>query len=221
MHISKKSSTFAPAFKKATRSGAVGSALRSGRRGRVFESRLLDKKDIRWVSFFVFLCKCLHMSEFLRTFAPDLFWNSVRKKLIILFLGLMSGITVMADDVVYLSTSLFRERIFDFATEKEWSYKGDKPCVIDFYTTWCGPCKLLAPIMDELSQTYCDQVVFYKVDTERERPLAYFFGINSIPQVLYIPMEGQPRMYKGLYPKENIIRIIDEFLLKKGEQDAR
>ena len=69
--------------------------------------------------------------------------------------------------------------------------------------------------MDELSQTYCDQVVFYKVDTERERELAYVFGINSIPQVLYIPMEGQPMMLKGLYPKEDIIKIIDEFLLNK------
>ena len=69
--------------------------------------------------------------------------------------------------------------------------------------------------MEELSQTYCDQVVFYKVDTERERELAYLFGINSIPQVLYIPMEGKPMLLQGLYPKENIVQIIDEFLLKK------
>ena len=87
------------------------------------------------------------------------------------------------------------------------------PCVIDFYTTWCGPCKRLAPIMEELSQTYAGKVRFYKADTEQERELAYVFQIASIPQVLYIPMEGQPLLLKGLYPKEEIIRIIDTHLL--------
>ena len=127
------------------------------------------------------------------------------------------ALAAYAEDVVYLTTDQFRERVFDFRASKEWAYKGDKPCVIDFYTTWCGPCKRLAPIMDELSQTYCGEIVFYKVDTERERELAYVFGINSIPQVLYIPVEGKPALLKGLMPKENIVRIIDEFLLK---QDA-
>lgn len=122
---------------------------------------------------------------------------------------------VMADDVVYITTEQFQERIFDYKNEKDWLFKGNKPCVIDFYTTWCGPCKRLAPIMEEMSQKYCDQVVFYKADTERERELAYVFGINSIPQVLYIPTEGKPLLLKGLYPKEEIVRIIDEFLLNK------
>ena len=111
---------------------------------------------------------------------------------------------VYANDVVYITTEQFRARIFDYTVNKEWSYAGDKPCVIDFYTTWCGPCKRLAPIMEDLSQQYCDQVVFYKADTERERELAYVFGISSIPQVLYIPMEGKPMLLKGLYPKEEI-----------------
>ena len=144
-----------------------------------------------------------------------LIWSIMRKTIWIVLLCLLSTLTVQADDVRYLTTAQFNERIFDYKTSKEWQYKGDKPCIIDFYTTWCGPCKRLAPIMDELSQTYCDRVVFYKVDTERERELAYVFGINSIPQVLYIPMEGQPMMLKGLYPKEDIIKIIDEFLLNK------
>ena len=139
----------------------------------------------------------------------------MRKTIWIVLLCLMLPLAVQAEDVRYLTTSQFSERIFDYKNSREWKYKGDKPCVIDFYTTWCGPCKRLAPIMDELSQTYCDQVVFYKVDTEQERELAYVFGINSIPQVLYIPMEGQPMLLKGLYPKENIVQIIDEFLLGK------
>ena len=147
----------------------------------------------------------------------------MRKFFLILSLSLFS-LAGTAEDVVYLTTAQFRERIFDYTESKEWQYKGDKPCVIDFYTTWCGPCKRLAPIMEELSQTYCDQVIFYKADTERERELAYVFGINSIPQVLYIPTEGKPLLLKGLYPKENIVRIIDEFLLaevrKEPEQPA-
>ena len=87
--------------------------------------------------------------------------------------------------------------------------------LVDLYATWCGPCKRLAPIMEELALTYCDQVVFYKVDTEREQELAYVFRINSIPQVLYIPVEGRPILLKGLYPKENIVEIIEKELLKK------
>lgn len=142
------------------------------------------------------------------------------RKISIIFFLFFALAAAHAEDVVYLTTTQFCERIFDYRTTKEWAYKGDKPCVIDFYTTWCGPCKRLAPIMEELSQTYCDQVVFYKADTERERELAYVFGINSIPQVLYIPMEGKPMLLKGLYPKENIVQMIEDFLLKK-ETDAK
>ena len=131
----------------------------------------------------------------------------------LLFIGM--SVSVWADDVVYITTDQFRERIFDYKTEKDWNYKGSKPCVIDFYTTWCGPCKRLAPIMDELSQTYCGEITFYKADTEREQELAYVFGINSIPQVLYIPKEGKPLLLKGLYPKEEIVRIIEEYLLNR------
>ncbi len=139
----------------------------------------------------------------------------MRKWILIALLGLMTGLPVMAEDVVYITTEQFRERVFDYKKEKDWKYKGKKPCGIDFYTTWCGPCKRLAPIMEEMSQKYCDQVKFYKADTERERELAYVFGINSIPQVLYVPAEGKPMLLKGLYPKEEIEKIIDEFLLGK------
>ena len=121
--------------------------------------------------------------------------------------------TMQAGGVKYITTNDFKIQVFDYMVESDWCYKGDKPCVIDFYTTWCGPCKRLAPIMDELSQTYCDQVLFYKVDTERERELAGVFQISSIPQVLYIPVNGQPLLLKGLYPKENIVEIINKHLL--------
>ena len=141
--------------------------------------------------------------------------TTLRTLLLSALLAIGVTLLVSADDVTYLNTKEFKARIFDYTTNAEWQYKGDKPCVIDFYTTWCGPCKRLAPIMEELSQTYCDQVKFYKVDTERERELAGVFRINSIPQVLYIPVDGEPILLKGLYPKENIVEIIDEYLLKK------
>lgn len=136
----------------------------------------------------------------------------MKKLLTILLFGLCT-LPVLAEDVVYITTEQFRERIFDYSKEKDWKYKGDKPCIIDFYTTWCRPCKQLAPIMEELAATYCDQVVFYKADTERERELAYVFQISSIPQVFYIPVEGQPVLLKGFYQKEIIVQIIEEFLL--------
>ena len=141
--------------------------------------------------------------------------TSLRTILLTILLAIGTILPMTADDVTYLTTAEFKTRIFDYTTNKDWKYKGDKPCVIDFYTTWCGPCKRLAPIMEDLSQTYCDQVKFYKVDTERERELAGVFQIASIPQVLYIPVEGKPMILKGLYPKENIVEIIDEFLLNK------
>ena len=135
-----------------------------------------------------------------------------------LFLTLCLSISALVwtnAEVIYLSEADFKKKIMDYTTEEDWTYYGKKPAVIDFYTTWCGPCKRLAPIMEELSETYKNKVIFYKVDTERERALAHVFQISSIPQVLYIPVEGKPILLKGLYPKENIIQIIDEHLLNK------
>ena len=140
----------------------------------------------------------------------------MRKWILIALLGLVTSLPMMAEDVVYLTSEEFRARVFDYRTEREWKYKGDKPCVIDFYTTWCGPCKRLAPIMEELSQQYCGKVIFYKMDIEREREIAYVFGISSIPQVLYVPVEGSFSLEQGLRPKEMMVSMIDE-LVRKAE----
>jgi len=138
----------------------------------------------------------------------------MQRKIILWLLATLFALPMMAE-VKYLTTSEFKTKIMDYTVNKEWKYVGKKPCVIDFYTTWCGPCKRLAPIMEELSETYKNKVTFYKADTEREQELAYVFQISSIPQVLYIPVEGQPILLKGLYPKEEIVKIIDSELLKK------
>ena len=119
----------------------------------------------------------------------------------------------------YLTTEQFKQYVFDYTKSSEWHYQGDKPCVIDFYTTWCGPCKKLSPIMEELAAELCDEVIFYKVDTEKERELAYFFQINSIPQILFVPVEGMPQLARGLLPKQTLRQAIDEVLLNKPKKD--
>jgi len=98
--------------------------------------------------------------------------------------------------------------------KEQWVYLGDKPAIIDFYADWCKPCKLIAPIMDELAEEYKGQIIIYKVDTQVERELASVFGIRSIPAVLFIPMKGQPQMSTGALPKETFKDVIDDFLLK-------
>ena len=138
----------------------------------------------------------------------------MKKMYVLMALVAMSVLSVRAE-VKYLTTAEFKEKIVDYQKDSVWTYKGNKPVVIDFYTTWCGPCKRLAPIMEELSEKYKGKIEFYKVDTERERELAYVFNISSIPQVLYVPTKGKPQLTKGLYPKEEIEKIIDQFLLKK------
>ncbi|MCK4568669.1 MAG: thioredoxin [Bacteroidales bacterium] len=116
---------------------------------------------------------------------------------------------------IHMNKEMFIERVMDFVVNKEeWIYLGDKPAIIDFYADWCKPCKLIAPIMDELAEEYKGQIYIYKVDTQVERELASIFGIRSIPAVLFIPMEGQPQMATGALPKETFKNAIDEFLLK-------
>jgi thioredoxin len=112
--------------------------------------------------------------------------------------------------VEYLNTQNFVDKIFDFRNETDWNYKGEKPAIIDFYADWCGPCKRVAPIMEELAKEYKGEINIYKVDTDKEEELAYSFGIQSIPSIMFIPMEGQPHMYVGAFPKAEYIRIINE-----------
>ena len=114
---------------------------------------------------------------------------------------------------VKLTAEQFRNDIFDYTTEKEWKYKGDKPSIIDFYADWCGPCKMVAPILEELSDDYKDQVTIYKVDTEVERELSGVFQIKSIPSMLFIPTDKQPMMQAGAMPKEALKNVIEKELL--------
>lgn len=111
-----------------------------------------------------------------------------------------------------LTKETFIEKVFDYENENEWKFKGDKPAIIDFYADWCGPCKTVAPIMEELSNEYAGRVDIYKIDTEDQHELAAKFGIRSIPSILFIPLEGQPEMAMGALPKTSFVQGIKEVL---------
>ncbi|HIP36028.1 MAG TPA: thioredoxin [Crocinitomix sp.] len=114
---------------------------------------------------------------------------------------------------IQLTTDKFKEEVFDYTTEKEWKYKGNKPAIIDFYADWCGPCKMVAPILEELSDEYKDKLLIYKVDTEVEQELSAVFQIRSIPSMLFIPVDKQPMMQAGALPKTSLKEVIEKELM--------
>lgn len=117
---------------------------------------------------------------------------------------------------ISLTKAEFLSKVYNYeASPNEWKYEGDKPAIIDFYATWCGPCKVLAPILDQLAAEYADQLYIYKIDTDKEQELAAAFQIRSIPTMLFIPMGAQPQIAQGALPKAELKKIIDSVLLKK------
>ena len=116
---------------------------------------------------------------------------------------------------IKISTQDFKDKVFDYEAEKEWKYKGSLPAIIDFYADWCGPCKMVAPVLEELAREYDGKLVIYKVDTEKEFELSGVFGIQSIPTFLFIPLEGQPMMQPGAFPKKVFKQVIEEHLVKE------
>lgn len=119
----------------------------------------------------------------------------------------------------HLTTQEFRDKIFDYINDKEWKSKSDLPVIIDFYADWCGPCKMVAPILEELADEYEGQLYIYKVDTEQELELASVFGIRSIPTFLFIPVDGDPIMQPGAFPKKVFQQIIEEKLITNVEDN--
>jgi thioredoxin len=115
----------------------------------------------------------------------------------------------------YLTAATFKEKVFNYDKSKEWKYEGDKPCIIDFYADWCGPCKMVAPVLEDLSKEYDGKIQIYKVDTDKEQELASVFGIQSIPTILFVPVEGKPQASLGALPKQSFVKAIDEILLVK------
>lgn len=117
------------------------------------------------------------------------------------------------NQVVHLTTQEFKEKVFNYENSQEWKYEGSLPAIIDFYADWCGPCKMVAPVLEELAKEYSGQLVVYKVDTENEQELAAVFGIQSIPTLLFIPKVGQPQAAMGALPKQTFEKVIKDVLL--------
>ncbi len=115
--------------------------------------------------------------------------------------------------VVHITTAEFKEKVFNYENSKEWKYSGTLPAIIDFYADWCGPCKMVAPILEDLASEYSGKLIVYKVDTEIEQELAAVFGIRNIPTLLFIPVEGQPQAAMGALPKQTFEKVIKDVLM--------
>lgn len=122
-------------------------------------------------------------------------------------------------EVVSLNKAEFLKKVYDFeANPNDWKFEGKCPAIVDFYATWCGPCKALHPVLEELSKEYSGKVDIYQIDVDEEKELAAAFGIRSIPTLLLIPMKEEPRITQGALPKDQLKKAIDEFLLKQNNE---
>ena len=114
--------------------------------------------------------------------------------------------------IEHLTVETFKTKVFDYEKNTEWKFNGNKPAIIDFYADWCGPCKMVAPILEELSKEYEGKLDIYKADTESEQELAAAFGIRSIPSLLFIPKDAQPQMAMGALPKDSFKKAFKDIL---------
>lgn len=112
----------------------------------------------------------------------------------------------------HLTVDTFKEKVFNYEASKDWKFEGSRPAIIDFYADWCAPCKVVAPLLEELKEEYGDKLDIFKVNTEEQRELSSVFGIQSIPSLLFVPTEGQPQMAMGALPKETFKQAISEVL---------
>lgn len=136
------------------------------------------------------------------------------KQVIIVMLAIILVTPLFAEEIKpeHLTLETFKEKVFDYENETEWNYKGELPAIIDFYADLCGPCKRIAPIMEELAIEYDGKVKIYKIDTEDQKQLASMFGIRSIPSILFIPVGEQPQMTTGALPKTEFVKMIKDIL---------
>lgn len=137
------------------------------------------------------------------------------KKTIFLLIAVLIATTftaAKAQTVKSLTTDEFKKEIWDFSTNKDWKYLGDKPVILDLYATWCPPCKKLSPILEEIQKQYGNKIQIYKIDVDKEPQLAQLFNASSIPLMIFIPKNGKPSSIAGLRPQEQIEQLITEKL---------
>jgi len=120
--------------------------------------------------------------------------------------------TVEEEGVIYLNKESFKEQVFDFEKNQTWKYEGKVPAILDFYADWCGPCKMLSPVLKDLQNEYGGKIQVYKINTDNERELASTFGIRSLPTIVFVPLEGEPQAALGFRSKDDMENMIKEIL---------
>lgn len=129
------------------------------------------------------------------------------------FAGLFS-LMASGQEVVKMDRTMFLDKVFGYTQSQTWKYKGELPAIIDLYADWCGPCRRMAPVMQELAKEYAGKIIIYKVDVDKEQELAALFGATSIPLFVLIPKEGEPQLIQGASDKSLYVKAIEDFLLK-------
>ena len=114
--------------------------------------------------------------------------------------------------VINMTNDMFKQLVYNYEKNKEWKYEGTKPAIIDFYATWCPPCRELSPLVEQIAHQYSGKIVVYKIDTDKEKLLSQMLGISGLPTLLFIPLKGKPQASMGFIPKEAIVKTINDVL---------